>query len=723
MCPEHLNRRLAARWRQRLAGWSLALCGAVAAAADVPPISAPTPPVLGDPPPAPKVQPLLRAPAAALALQALPPGGLAINTQDREAVRNFYRGAYFLSEDVPMGWSGNYAAGNAGATAQAFRDAVSLRVNWFRAMAGIPAGITLFDGYNLKDQDAALMMSANNQLSHMPPGSWLYYTAGGAEAAANSNLSLGNSGAQSVTFQMQDPGAGNAPLGHRRWLLFPQTQRMGSGDVPGGTLNGAGVLPANALWVLDGNFGAPRPATRDGFVAWPPPGHAPYPLVFGRWSFSYPGANFAAATVAVSKGGVALPVNVVFRADTSSPNFGERTIVWLVNGATDTTLLPRPATDEHYQVTISGVQGSGVPSVFNYTVVVFDHDVATPGAPQAIAAAPAAVSTTVPFAAAVSAMPGATGYDLDLYRAGALGGALTPANSASFWTALTSGYNALEAGEFHLYHPAFAPQQLALNKALFVGQNASLSFERRFNFASPDEIARVQVSLDGGVSWQDIHTEAGTSNAVPYSTITLGLSPFVGRMIRLRFLFTVDGAFFTCGTCGWFFRNIAFNNVSDLALVSHTVLSPALPSANLVAATAGNYVLLARAEYQGSYFGDWGPGTAITAAAQALSAPTGVSLAAGIGSITLHFAAPANNGGSAVTGYAASCTSSNGGVAGANSGGAAATAITVSGLSAGRRYTCTVSASNAAGTGPASAPGAPVTPLNIVPLLELLLSD
>src|SRR6185503_15320342 len=62
---------------------------------------------------------------------------------------------------------------------------------------------------------------------------------------------------------------------------------------------------------------------------------------------------------------------------------------------------------------------------------------------------------------------------------------------------------------------------------------------------------------------------------------------------------------------------------------------------------------------------------------------------------------PAKNGGSAITGYAASCVSSNGGASGSNTGGSSP--IVASGLTNGSTYTCTVRATNAVGTGAASA--------------------
>ena len=65
--------------------------------------------------------------------------------------------------------------------------------------------------------------------------------------------------------------------------------------------------------------------------------------------------------------------------------------------------------------------------------------------------------------------------------------------------------------------------------------------------------------------------------------------------------------------------------------------------------------------------------------------------AAGDAQITVTFAAPFN-GGSAITGYTATCTSSNGGAAGSNSG--SGSPIVVTGLTNGKNYTCTVFATN-----------------------------
>jgi hypothetical protein len=88
------------------------------------------------------------------------------------------------------------------------------------------------------------------------------------------------------------------------------------------------------------------------------------------------------------------------------------------------------------------------------------------------------------------------------------------------------------------------------------------------------------------------------------------------------------------------------------------------------------------------------------------AAPTAVHASPGNTQATVGWTAP-SNGGSAITGY--TVTSSPGGLT-ANVG--ATTSATVTGLTNGTPYTFTVTATNAIGTGPASAASSPVTPVS-----------
>lgn len=103
------------------------------------------------------------------------------------------------------------------------------------------------------------------------------------------------------------------------------------------------------------------------------------------------------------------------------------------------------------------------------------------------------------------------------------------------------------------------------------------------------------------------------------------------------------------------------------------------------------------------------------------AAPVIVSVSAGYGSAVVSFTVPSNNGGSAITGYTATCTASG---AATRTSTAIGSPITVRGLSGGRAYSCAVTASNAAGTGSSSV-FLPVTPFpaksGLNPALILLL--
>ena len=162
--------------------------------------------------------------------QGAAPAGLLIDTSDREAVRVFFNGVYSLPE-APMNWTGSYVTGDSGSVSAAYSESALLRLNWFRAMAGVPANVIFSPEANAKDQEAAMMMSVNNELSHFPPTTWKRYTAIGADAAGHSNLGL-VAGVEGINANIYDPGEPNYPVGHRRGVLYPQNQVMGFGAAP-----------------------------------------------------------------------------------------------------------------------------------------------------------------------------------------------------------------------------------------------------------------------------------------------------------------------------------------------------------------------------------------------------------------------------------------------------------------------------------------------------------
>lgn len=286
--------------------------------------------------------------------------GLTVNPQNREESRQFFQTNYVAVDSAAHNWNGNQATCTAGETTPEFRSSIALRINYYRAMAGVPADISFQDEYTTKAQQAALMMSANGKLSHSPSADWQCYSADGATAAGSSNLYLGVFGPAAIDGYIEDPGDSNDVVGHRRWILYPQTQFMGVGDIPATN----GYRSANALWVFDDNMWEPRPATREEFVAWPPPGYVPYQVLYPRWSFAYPDADFSNATVTMTRNGETIPVTLA----PVENGYGENTFVWTPTGVS----AAQPTADTTYTVTINNVQIADSTRTFSYAVTIFD---------------------------------------------------------------------------------------------------------------------------------------------------------------------------------------------------------------------------------------------------------------------------------------------------------------------------------------------------------------
>jgi uncharacterized protein YkwD len=274
-----------------------------------------------------------------------------INTADRQAVLQAYQAIYVPTRNTPTGWTGNSANCTAGDTSPAYKTAMTRIVNYYRAMSGLPGNVALNTTFSAKAQQAALMMRANNSLSHTPPTNWACYTADGAEAASRSNLALGSIGVQAALLYMDDTGVPS--LGHRRWILYPPQTQYGTGD----TAN------SNAMWLL-GPHGA-RPATPNG-VAWPPAGFVPYPLVSASstWSFSIPNANFAGATVQVRNASNQLvPINVSAPGD----GYGDPAIAFAPTSGNWNYSAPG---DSVFDVSVSNVNVGGTLRNFSYRITL-----------------------------------------------------------------------------------------------------------------------------------------------------------------------------------------------------------------------------------------------------------------------------------------------------------------------------------------------------------------
>ncbi len=543
-------------------------------------------------------------------------GGFLVDPSSREEVRLFHLTVHAASDGVADGWNGDVSQGIAGQTSVEFQDAVMRRVNYFRALCGVPAWVERSAVYGAKAQQAALMMSANGSLSHTPPPTWLFYTDDGAEAAGSSNLYLGGFGPASVDGYMVDPGANNALVGHRRWILYPNTRHMGTGDIPGG----AGVWGANALWVFDADQSPERPATREPWVQWPPHGHVPHSLVPGRWSFSYPGADFGSATVSMTRDGAAIGVSI----EPVGAGAGDNTLVWIPSGMNpDAADHPAPEHDLTYTVTVGGVWVGGQWRAFQTQVVVFDPARLGPDTVDTRPTGAAQVEVGVAASYVVPEVPKASGYRWSRAR-------LSP--SVQTWggedagdgmqVAVSAGYDVrvqeplAEGGWcYHLAHPTPSVQSLALGRTFLVGPASELRFEKKLGVATTGQVARAQVEVGG--TWRDVWTETGSGSgqlsAVTLDPVAVSLAGFQGKTVRVRFLYEARGTYFpqTMSGVGFYLDTVRVTEAEELGEATTSDVGKA--EFAFAAPEAGAWLLQAGPIVFGDYFGGNGSGRRVEA--------------------------------------------------------------------------------------------------------------
>ncbi len=551
-------------------------------------------------------------------------GGFNVDLTSREQVREFYRAVYTSSDGVPINSTAVTAACIPGTNSPLFASVTLRRINWFRALAGIPASLTFDAGESTEDQAAALMMSEHNGLQHVGDWTgWNCVSSDGTNAAGNSNLALGNSGPDAISAYVWDFGANNYEVGHRRWILYPQTQIMGTGDVPPEN----SYLPANATWVFDANYGGPRPATRTPFMAWPPAGYVPYQVVYPQWSFALSNADLSAATVSMSSNGIAVPVT----QQPYVPGYGEDTLVWYPSNLDPTasqTAFPFGGTDTVYTVRVSNVMTSGATNNFTYQVTVFDPAITGPDYFPLIISGTnqPSVNAGNPYSCTAASNPNTTGYQW--LTAQATNGNLTDNalnGSTNFIVSPALDYPLITnapggSGKcFHLTtHTNFVPHMIQLTELLFPSNTTTVSFKSLLGYASSDQVARVQISTDLGASWQDIYTQAGTNGPgeTTFTPHTLSLSGYTGKNTLLRFNYDFStGSYYSQidPNVGWCLETIVMTNTLQLL----NLATNSVNSTNFIFTPlqTGNYVLQSRGVIFNEFPLDFGTAKQVTAIA------------------------------------------------------------------------------------------------------------
>jgi uncharacterized protein YkwD len=192
---------------------------------------------------------------------------------------NLYQAQYYNTRINQIPWNGSVSSCDPGKLPENILRKAETRINYFRKVTGLNP-IKLSGEFNDKAQHAALLMTANGQISHNPSSSWKCYTEKGYEGAMNSNLGIADfENFQEISFItgfMLDYGAINHSIGHRKWLLNSRTETMGYGATG----------KHEIIYVT----GVRTEAFTDGpeYIAYPPAGYFPYSLIFEKWSFAIP---------------------------------------------------------------------------------------------------------------------------------------------------------------------------------------------------------------------------------------------------------------------------------------------------------------------------------------------------------------------------------------------------------------------------------------------------
>jgi len=225
------------------------------------------------------------------------PGPDAGGTEIEQVCNRWAADRQDLSEGTWSGSVGSCDPGDVSANGRA--NALKL-VNLYRWLADLPPSTT-DPGRDSNAQACALMMDANNQLSHSPPANWTCYTSAGAGAAGASNIAT-TAGVAAVDLYMADPG-NPSTIGHRRWILSNSLGAIG-----------LGTTDSYSCMTVIGTGGSAGAA----WTSWPPPGVFPHAAVQASWTsidstgwtVQSDSISLAGAQVSVTTSGQDRPVNV-----------------------------------------------------------------------------------------------------------------------------------------------------------------------------------------------------------------------------------------------------------------------------------------------------------------------------------------------------------------------------------------------------------------------------
>ncbi len=192
-------------------------------------------------------------------------------------------------------------------------------------------------------------------------------------------------------------------------------------------------------------------------------------------------------------------------------------------------------------------------------------------------------------------------------------------SASSGYSVIDTGVHASGGASFHLAHPQPANQEVRLNHRIRPGPGSELTFSSRLGWAGAGQVARAQVSTNGGADWTDVFTRSGTGSSGQGSFVqsSISLTAYAGQELEVRFLYEYTGGSYyyqTSSGVGFYFDDVSVSGAEELL---DPVVSPATTDTTFsfrpLAAT--EYGLRVRAQV-GERQLDWGPLVVVQASSE-----------------------------------------------------------------------------------------------------------
>jgi hypothetical protein len=518
--------------------------------------------------------------------------GLGVNVKDRNDVIAFWNAVYQASEgfEKRMAWTGNYT-GNNGVTSADFADDVERRLNYFRAMCGVPANVQVnttatvvispADAYKpststLKSsaaQSAALLLvrnydaanGSNLAITHDPAPSLTGWSTAAWNASAKGNFSFGFCGPTAITEYMLEQynsdttlSSWNSKVGHRRWCLYPPATNFATGDQPGTGLNRP---PTNVFYIAQ-KLEEMTPPAKAVFVAYPPSGYFPASLNSPFWSLSRENANFSAATVKMTD---ASGTNIPIQSVESGGQYGDSSLIWKV---ATSAALRAVYNDTRFNVVVSGIQGVGIPTSYSYSTTLINPDRLTSnqsitGVSKLQATKSATYTFTPPMRAESLQMLISTTSKAawkDDAETTTTSQVIDRTSSVYPLISKTANFGAFGSltgtRAFRLTFPTVydvttrgVPQQIfEVKRDIIPSGKAILTFQYRRGFMTTASKLAVELSTTNGLTWTQIgKTISGIGNTYDVSSKMVSIPlPASTTPVRIRFrYFSTSGSIYT----------------------------------------------------------------------------------------------------------------------------------------------------------------------------------